>query len=44
MSGKTTMARGTRYLTQDEFDRQVTAGMLTVLDEDRDRDGSLRKV
>ncbi len=41
---KTTTARGTRYLTQDEFDRQVAAGLLTVLEEDRDRDGCLRKV
>jgi type III restriction enzyme len=41
---KTTTARGSRYLTQQDFDRQVAAGMLTVLEEERDKDGALRKV
>ncbi|MGH7320996.1 MAG: restriction endonuclease, partial [Candidatus Rokuibacteriota bacterium] len=41
---KTTTARGRRYLTPEELDRQVAAGLLTVLDEDRDRQGHLRKV
>ncbi len=41
---KTTTARGTRYLTQADLDRQVAAGLLTVLAEDRDKQGNLRKV
>ena len=44
ISSKTTTARGTRYLTPDDFERQVAAGMLTVLDEDRETDGTLKKV
>ncbi len=41
---KSTTARGTRYLTPDDFERQVAAGMLTVLDEQRDKQGNLQKV
>lgn len=41
---KTTTARGTRYLTLDDFERQVAAGLLTVLEERRDKDGTLKKV
>ncbi|HXJ95241.1 MAG TPA: DEAD/DEAH box helicase family protein, partial [Terriglobia bacterium] len=41
---KTTTARGSRYLTLDDFEKQVAAGMLTVLDEEREKDGSLKKV
>ena len=41
---KTTTARGQRYLTQDEFDRQVGAGLLDVKDEERDKDGHLTRV
>jgi len=43
---KTTTARGYRYLTQEDFDRQVNAGMLEVLEgtEERDKDGRLKKV
>ena len=43
---KTTTARGSRYLTQEEFDRQVAARMLTVIPgtEKRDADGSLMRV
>ncbi|MBI3916530.1 MAG: DEAD/DEAH box helicase family protein [Betaproteobacteria bacterium] len=40
---KTTTARGKRYLTQADFERQVAAGLLTVLEEDRDRSGNLVK-
>lgn len=40
---KTTTARGRRYLTKEEFDRQVNAGMLAVIDEDTDKDGTLVK-
>ena len=41
---KTTTARGSRYLTQTDFERQVAAGMLKVLEEERDKDGSLKRV
>lgn len=41
---KTTTARGTRYLTLEDFDRQVAAGMLTVLSEERDKQSNLKKV
>lgn len=41
---KTTTARGTRYLTQADFERQVAAGLLKVIDEKRDRQGNLEKV
>lgn len=41
---KTTTARGRRYLTLEELDRQITAGLLNVLSEDRDKQGNLRKV
>jgi type III restriction enzyme len=41
---KTTTARGTRYLTQDDLERQVAAGLLTVLEEHRDKKGNLQKV
>jgi len=41
---KTTTARGRRYLTPEELERQITAGLLAVLEEDRDRQGNLRKV
>lgn len=40
---KTTTARGTRYLTLEDYERQVTNGMLTVLSEERDSSGHLRK-
>ena len=41
---KTTTARGRRYLRLEELARQVDAGMLTVLSEQRDRHGQLKKV
>ncbi len=44
IGAKTTTARGTRYLTLEDFERQRSAGMITVLEEDRDKDGSLKKV
>ena len=43
IAAKTTTARGKRYLTQEEFDRQVNAGLLSVIDEERNRDGSLKR-
>jgi type III restriction enzyme len=41
---KTTTARGTRYLTQADFDRQLAAGLLRVIEEKRDKEGNLEKV
>lgn len=41
---KTTTARGTRYLSLKDYERQVNAGLLTVIDEEREKDGSLKKV
>lgn len=41
---KTTIARGKRYLTPDELDRQVAAGLITILSEERDKQGNLKKV
>lgn len=41
---KTTTARGKRYLTQDEFERQIAAGLLTILEEKRDKEGNLISV
>ncbi len=44
IAAKTTTARGTRYLTLEDFERQVAAGMLTVLHEEHDKQGNLIKV
>lgn len=44
IGAKTTTARGRRYLTKDEFDRQVDAGVLSVIDREEDKDGNLAKV
>lgn len=44
IGARTTTARGRRYLTAKELDRQVAAGLLTVLEEDRDKQGNLKKV
>jgi type III restriction enzyme len=44
IGAKTTTARGTRYLTLKDFERQRDAGMLSVVDEERDKDGSLKRV
>ena len=38
---KTTTARGKRYLTQADYERQVAAGLLSVLGEERDRHENL---
>ena len=44
IGAKTTTARGSRYLTLKDFERQVAAGLLTVLEEEKERDGSLKRV
>jgi type III restriction enzyme len=43
IGAKTTTARGTRYLTLEDFERQVAAGLLTVLKR-HEQDGALKKV
>jgi type III restriction enzyme len=44
IADKTTTARNRRYLSRDDYARQVAAGMLTVLEEERDAQGELVKV
>ena len=44
IGSKTTKARGSRYLTPEELDRQLAAGLLTVLHEERDAQGHLKRV
>jgi type III restriction enzyme len=41
---KTTTARGTRYLTEEDYCRQVNLGLLRVIEELRDDEGLLEKV
>ncbi|MBI3005311.1 MAG: DEAD/DEAH box helicase family protein [Ignavibacteriales bacterium] len=41
---KSTTARGKRYLSPDDLARQIAAGMVNVLDEERDKSGNLKKV
>ncbi len=41
---RTTSARGTRYLSLDDYHRQVAAGLLRVVSEERDRQGNLKRV
>jgi type III restriction enzyme len=44
IGSKTTTARGSRYLTLKDFENQVAAGILVVLEEERDKQGNLNKV
>ena len=44
IGAKTTTARGTRYLTPEALERQAATGLITVLDERRDRRGNLESV
>ena len=44
IGSKTTTARGSRYLTVKDYEHQVAAGILVVLEEDRDKQGNLKKV
>jgi type III restriction enzyme len=41
---KTTTARGKRYLTLADLERQAASGLLTVLGEERDAQGHLKRV
>ena len=44
LGAKTTTARGTRYLTPDDLDRQAATGLINVLGEQRDGQGRLKSV
>ena len=44
IAAKSTMARGKRYLTREEFDLQVANGLLEVKEEEFDSTGSLKRV
>lgn len=44
IGAKTTTARGQRYLTIEDLNRQAAAGLVTILNEERDRQGNLKKV
>lgn len=41
---KTATARGKRYLTEAELNRQIDAGLLKVIGEEKDKQGNLKKV
>jgi len=40
---KTTTARGRRYLSPEDYQRQLAAGMITVLNEELDNNGELKR-
>ena len=44
IGAKTTTARGMRYLTPEDLERQAAVGLITVRDEHRDRQGNLKSV
>ena len=44
IGAKSTTMRGSRYLTLDDLKRQVDLGLVTVLGEQRDQQGSLKSV
>ncbi|MGH9203966.1 MAG: restriction endonuclease, partial [Vicinamibacterales bacterium] len=39
---KTTTARGRRYVTSEEYVRQVSVGLMEVIDEEKDTDGNVK--
>jgi type III restriction enzyme len=41
---KTTTARGSKYITLEQLQQQITAGLVTILDEVKDREGNLKAV
>ena len=41
---RTTTARGTRYLTPEDLELQKAAALITVLDEQKDKQGNLKSV
>lgn len=44
IGAKTTSARGKRYMTEDDLNRQRMLGNISVLSEERDENGALQKV
>lgn len=44
IASKTTTARGSRYLSFKDYEKQVAAGMLNVVAEERDNEGNLKKI
>ncbi|TAJ10795.1 MAG: type III restriction endonuclease subunit R [Nitrospirae bacterium] len=44
IGAKKTTARGKRYLTLDDLTRQAAAGLIQVVKEERDHDGTIKKV
>lgn len=44
VGARTTKARGSRYLTPEELERQLAAGLITLLHEERDAHGNLKRV
>ena len=44
IGARSATVRGSRYLTPDDLNRQVALGLLTILDERRDRHGTLKSV
>lgn len=44
IGAKKTTARGKRYLTPDDLNRQIAAGLIQVVSEERDNDGTIKKV
>lgn len=44
IGAKTTTARGTRYLTNQDLERQIAAGLLEIKEEIHDKAGNLTKV
>ncbi len=44
IGAKTTTARGKRYLSLDDFKKQVNAGILQIIDEEQDKKGNLKRV
>jgi type III restriction enzyme len=44
IGSKTTVARDKRYLTLEDYNKQVSIGLLTVLEEQRGQQGDLQKV
>ncbi|MBS1851226.1 MAG: DEAD/DEAH box helicase family protein [Acidobacteria bacterium] len=44
IAAKTTTARGSRYLSFKDYEKQVAAGMLDVAEEIKDAEGNLKKI
>ena len=44
IGARTTTARGTRYLTPEDLERQAATGLITILDQQCDRQGHLKSV